>query len=67
MKTLKNLTWIAENQPVGDGFGMLHFRDLYKTPEGKFVSIPKTQPIDRQQMKESGKSLEQAFSENLLS
>jgi hypothetical protein len=67
IQTLENLTLIEENQAVGDGFGMMYFRNLYKTPEGKYVSIPKTHPIDIQRMKESGKSLEQVFSENLLS
>lgn len=31
---------ISENQLVGDGFGMAHFRNLYEDESGKRISVP---------------------------
>jgi hypothetical protein len=50
-KAPKNAILLSKNQPVGDGFGMFHFRDLYRLHDGKMLSIPKTHPIDRDETK----------------
>lgn len=31
---------ISENQLVGDGFGMAHFRNLFEDESGKRISVP---------------------------
>jgi hypothetical protein len=31
---------ISENQLVGDGLGMAHFRNLYEDESGKRISVP---------------------------
>jgi hypothetical protein len=31
---------ISENQLVGDGLGMAHFRNLYEDENGKRISVP---------------------------
>ena len=53
---------IASLQLVGDGFGMMYFRDLYQLPNGKRLSIPRSVLIDVEKAK--GKTLRQLFQEN---